>query len=82
MQITHRTGTYYTETTPMLIWEATEDDAVIGELYVTTDTHEIAQIEVAACVTAEPVIEYSMTGSAVTHAATSIWAISWVSVVT
>lgn len=46
MQITHRAGTYYTETTPMLIWEAMEDGELIGELYVTTDTHEIAQIEV------------------------------------
>lgn len=45
-QITHRTGTYYGESTEMLIWEAHEDGEMIGELYVTTDTHEIAQIEV------------------------------------
>lgn len=46
--IAYRTGTYYGEAEVMHIWEAIEDGEMIGELYVTQDTLEIAQIEVNA----------------------------------
>lgn len=46
--IAHRTGTYYSETEPMLIWEVRDERDVAAELYVSVDRHEIMQIDVRA----------------------------------
>ena len=44
MQITTRTGTYYSETDPMTIIEATQDGQLISELYADITTGQIMQI--------------------------------------
>lgn len=47
MEITYRTGDYYGDGSTNHIWETRDEDgSVIGELYVDTDRHEIANIEV------------------------------------
>lgn len=47
MEITYRTGDYYGDGSTNHIWETRDEDgAVIGELYVSTDRHEIMNIEV------------------------------------
>ncbi|GAB3191702.1 GNAT family N-acetyltransferase [Nesterenkonia suensis] len=44
--ITYRTGRYSEGDNITHIWEATDEGKAIGSLYVTTDTQEVAQIEV------------------------------------
>lgn len=44
--IDYRTGTYYGEAEQLHIWEAFDGGEVVGELYVTLDTLEVANIEV------------------------------------
>jgi hypothetical protein len=44
--ITQRTGDYYGDGIPHHIWEITDNTGVIAELYVSTDRHEIMNIEV------------------------------------
>ena len=46
MTTTYRTGTYYDETEQMHIWEITDDQGTVAELYVDFDHHEIMNIEV------------------------------------
>lgn len=46
--ITRRMGRYSDTDSITHIWEATDEGQVIGALYVTTDTQEVAQIEVSA----------------------------------
>ncbi|MGQ7788908.1 GNAT family N-acetyltransferase [Nesterenkonia sp. K-15-9-6] len=46
--ITSRMGRYSESDDITHIWEATDEGQVIGALYVTTDTQEVAQIEVDA----------------------------------
>lgn len=44
--ITHRTGTYYSETTPMTIIEAHDEDGdLASELYADIETGQIMQVE-------------------------------------
>lgn len=45
-QITSREGTYEGEAEILDIFEATDGDQVIGALYITKDTTEVAQVEV------------------------------------
>ena len=44
METTYRTGSYYGDATQNHIWETRDNGTVIAELYVSTDTHEIANI--------------------------------------
>lgn len=46
LAITHRTGRYSSNDPISHIWEAVDGDTVIGELYVSLDRHEIANVEV------------------------------------
>lgn len=45
MTVQHRTGDYYGDGIPNLIWEITDDRGVAAELYVSIDRHEIMNIE-------------------------------------
>ena len=44
--IIYRTGTYYSDTSDNHIWEITDTAGVAAELYVSTDRHEIMNVEV------------------------------------
>lgn len=46
MEITRRDGDYYGDATHNHIWEITDEQGIAAELYVSTDRHEIMQIEV------------------------------------
>lgn len=48
MVITRRDGDYYGDATHNHIWEITDETGVVAELYVSTDRHEIMNIEVRA----------------------------------
>jgi GNAT superfamily N-acetyltransferase len=44
--ITSRTGDYYGDQSTNLIWEIRDEQGVAAELYVSTDRHEIMNVEV------------------------------------
>lgn len=46
IEITYRTGDYYGDGTSNHIWTANADGDAVGALYVSTDRHEIMNIEV------------------------------------
>lgn len=45
-EIHHRTGDYYGDSAEYLIWEIRDEQSVAAELYVSTDRHEIMNVEV------------------------------------
>lgn len=44
MAITRRNGDYYGDATDNHIWEITDQDGIIAELYVSTERHEIMNV--------------------------------------
>lgn len=46
LEVTHRTGDYYGDGISHLVWEITDASGVAAELYVSTDKHEIVNVEV------------------------------------
>lgn len=46
MEITQRDGDYYGDGSSNHIWETTDEQGIAAELYVSTDRHEIMNIEV------------------------------------
>lgn len=44
-EITYRIGTYGTETTPLHIWEITDEHGVAAALYVSLDNREVMNVE-------------------------------------
>jgi GNAT superfamily N-acetyltransferase len=48
MEITRRGGDYYGDTTRNHIWGLIDEQGIAAELYVSTDRHEIMNIEVRA----------------------------------
>lgn len=46
MEISYKTGDYYGDGSNNHIWQITDDNGLAAELYVSTDRHEIMNIEV------------------------------------
>lgn len=46
MEITQRVGNYYSDSSSYHIFEITDEQGIAAELYVSTERHEIMQIEV------------------------------------